>query len=157
MPISAASLVARVSAEGVETTEHQLESVGRKSDETKSHFDLLKGALSFAAGQALFTGISDGIRFLKDQLGQAFQQSMDAQAGMALTNQVLKSTHDASGMTAQGIGDLATQYSHLTKFQDDTVQSAENMILTFTNVGKDVFPQATKTVLDMSQALGQDT
>src|SRR5258708_24908498 len=29
--------------------------------------------------------------------------------------------------------------------------------LTFTNIGKTVFPQATKTVLDMSQALGQDT
>jgi hypothetical protein len=47
--------------------------------------------------------------------------------------------------------------SHLTKFSDDTVQSGENMLLTFTNIGKDVFPQATKTVLDMSQALGQDT
>src|SRR5437899_10345755 len=30
------------------------------------------------------------------------------------------------------------------------------MLLTFTNIGKNVFPQATKTVLDMSQALGQD-
>src|SRR5438128_9623407 len=31
------------------------------------------------------------------------------------------------------------------------------MLLTFTNIGRNVFPQATKTVLDMSQALGQDT
>jgi len=30
------------------------------------------------------------------------------------------------------------------------------MLLTFTNIGKDVFPAATETVLDMSQALGQD-
>jgi hypothetical protein len=30
------------------------------------------------------------------------------------------------------------------------------MLLTFTNIGKDVFPAATQTVLDMSQALGQD-
>ena len=29
-------------------------------------------------------------------------------------------------------------------------------MLTFTGVGKDVFPQAIQTVLDMSQALGQD-
>jgi phage-related minor tail protein len=37
------------------------------------------------------------------------------------------------------------------------VLSAENLLLTFTSIGKDVFPQATKTVLDMSTALGQDT
>jgi len=33
----------------------------------------------------------------------------------------------------------------------------ENLLLTFTSIGKDVFPQALTTVNDMSQALGQDT
>jgi hypothetical protein len=99
----------------------------------------------------------DAFGFLKDQVKGVFQESLDAQQGLAQTNAVLKSTHDASGMTAQAVLDLAGQYSHLTRFSDDTVQSAENMLLTFTSIGKDVFPQATKTVLDMSQALGQDT
>src|SRR5260221_250811 len=114
---------------------------------------MFKSALAFAGGQAIFAGIG----FLSGQIGDMFQQSMDAQAGLAQTNQVIKSTGDASGMTAQAVLDLATKYSHLTKFSDDTVQSASNMLLTFTNIGKNVFPQATKTVLDMSQALGQDT
>jgi len=46
---------------------------------------------------------------------------------------------------------------------DETIQSAENLLLTFTKVrnevgkGNDVFNQATRTVVDMSVALGQDT
>jgi hypothetical protein len=43
-----------------------------------------------------------------------------------------------------------------TTFADEVILSGENMLLTFTNIGRDVFPMATETMLDMSQALGQD-
>ncbi len=114
---------------------------------------MFRQALSFAAGQAIFAGLG----ILKDQIGGIFTESMNAQEGLAQTNQVIASTKGVAGVTAQAVLDLATQYSHLTQFSDDTVQASENMLLTFTNIGKNVFPMATKTVLDMSQALGQDT
>ncbi len=85
---------------------------------------------------------------------EAFQES---DAVMAQTNAVLKSTKGAAGETADEIGYLAQRYMGLTGISDETIQSAENMLLTFTQIHKDVFPQATKTVLDMSVALGQDT
>src|SRR3989304_7377426 len=44
----------------------------------------------------------------------------------------------------------------VTRFGDEAILSGENMLLTFTNIGKDVFPEATEVMLDMSQALGQD-
>ena len=113
---------------------------------------MFKNALSFAAGGAIFAGLG----FLKVQIGGIFTESMDAAAGLAQTNQVIASTHGAAGVTAASVLDLADKFSHLTKFSDDTVQAGENMLLTFTNIGKNVFPQATQTVLDMSQALGQD-
>src|SRR5260221_4900151 len=138
---------------GASQAKSELSSVSAAAQASAEHFGMLKQALSFAAGQAIFQGFS----FLKDQLGSVFEESMNAQAGMAQTNKVLQTTHDASGQTAQGIADLAGNLSHLTQFSDDTVQAAENMIATFTNVKGNVFPQATKTVLDMSQALGQDT
>jgi phage-related protein len=59
-------------------------------------------------------------------------------------------------MTAKSVSDLASEYAMLTNYSDDSIQSAENMLLTFTGIGKEVFPEATKTVLNMSQALGQD-
>ncbi len=138
----------------VKQMKSEMSSVSEEAKKSSSGFSsMAKNALSFAAGGL----IQSGLGLLKDQLGGIFQESMDAQAGMALTTAVLKSTHAASGETAQSISDLAGNLSHLTKFSDDTVQSGENMLLTFTNIGKTVFPQATKTVLDMSQALGQDT
>ena len=59
-------------------------------------------------------------------------------------------------MTAQAIADLATQYSHLTVFSDDTIQSGENMLLTFRSIGKDVFPTATHSMLELAQVMGGD-
>ena len=51
---------------------------------------------------------------------------------------------------------LANSFMGLTKFGDEAILSGENLLLTFTNIGKDIFPDATETMLDMSQALGQD-
>lgn len=155
---TAAQLVAEVKVTGATEAKEQLKGMSGAVEETSGGFkSMLGNALSFAAGQFVFNAVGNAVGFLKDQFVDMIHQSMDSQEAMAQTEAVLKSTHDASGMTAQSVADLATQFSHLTLFSDDTIQSAENMLLTFTNIGKDVFPQATKTVLDMSQALGQDT
>src|SRR5258708_17485205 len=158
MAITGASLVAKVSVEGDAEAKAKLQNVDEKVRGTSSGFkSFLGNALSMAGGFAVANIAGNAIGFLSGQIGDMFQQSMDAQAGLAQTNQVIASTKGVAGETAQAVLDLATKYSHLTKFSDDTVQSASNMLLTFTNIGKNVFPQATKTVLDMSQALGQDT
>lgn len=109
----------------------------------------LIGALGGVAVAAAAAAVTIGV-----QLVQAASKYEDA---LAQTVQVLKSTHDASGMTIESISNLANSLSTLTPFTNVAVQSAENMLLTFTNIGQNVFPDATKTVLDMSQALGQDT
>src|SRR5258707_319644 len=158
MAITGASLVAKVSVEGDAEAKAKLQNVDEKVKGTSSGFkSFLGNALSMAGGFAVANIAGNAIGFLSGQIGDMFQQSMDAQAGLAQTNQVIASTKGVAGETAQAVLDLATKYSHLTKFSDDTVQSASNMLLTFTNIGKNVFPMATKTVLDMSQALGQDT
>lgn len=105
------------------------------------------GALA-AAG-----GVGAAAFALKSFVGDA----METQKIMAQTNAVLASTHGAAGMSAQAVGDLANSLSKVIPIDDEVIQSAENMLLTFTNIGKDVFPQATETVLDMATALGEDT
>lgn len=84
---------------------------------------------------------------------KAFTESEDV---MAQTEAVIKSTGGAAGVTAEQAQKLASSFQNVTKFSDETVQSGENILLTFTNIGKDIFPQATETMLNMSQALGQD-
>ncbi len=90
--------------------------------------------------------------FLKSSVDEA-RTSIEAHKQL---EQVIKSTGGAAGVTAQQADDLATSLAHVTNFQDDAVLSGENLLLTFTNIGKDVFPTATQAMLDMSQALGQD-
>ncbi len=84
---------------------------------------------------------------------KAFTDTEDA---IAQTNAVLKSTKGIAGVTAAAVDKLANSLQATTKYGDEEVRSAENLLLTFTSIGKDIFPQATKTVLDMSTALGQD-
>jgi len=84
----------------------------------------------------------------------AFEES---QKVMAQTEAVLKSTGGAAGVTADEINNMAQKMMNLTGMSDETIQSAENLLLTFTQISKEIFPDATRTVLDMSVALGQDT
>lgn len=70
------------------------------------------------------------------------------------TNAVLKSTKGAAGLSAKAIGDLAQALSEKTAVDDEAIQSAENLLLTFTKIGKDTFPAATAAVLDLSAATG---
>lgn len=76
-----------------------------------------------------------------------------------LTENVIKSTGQAAGVTAKQVGDLATAISNKTGADDEAIQSGSNMLLTFTRVrdvvGKnnDIFTQATKAVVDMSAGL----
>lgn len=110
-----------------------------------------------AAG--VFTGglLLDGVAKLGGSIMGLTEDAKAAQLVMAQTNSVIKSTGGAAGLTADQVADLAGSLSKVTPFEDEVVQSAENMLLTFTKIGKDIFPQVTETVLDMSQALGQDT
>lgn len=104
-----------------------------------------------AAGVAA-AGVAGVTAFLVDS-AQAASEAEDIQSQL---NAVLKSTGGIAGVTAEQVNTLAESLGGMTKFEDDAIVAGENILLTFTNIGKDVFPQATETMLDMSQALGQD-
>ena len=70
---------------------------------------------------------------------------------------VLKSTHGAAGMTKESLLKLAESQGKLTTFSKGTNMETENLMLTFTKIGKDIFPDTLKVVNDMSTALGTDT
>jgi len=83
----------------------------------------------------------------------AFMESEDSATQL---NAVLKSTGGVAGVTADQALKLASSLQRVTKFSDEAILGGENLLLTFTNISKDIFPQATEVMLDMSQALGQD-
>jgi phage-related protein len=157
MSIQAANLIAQISVTGDAEAKAKLQGMTEATKETQGGFkSMLGGAMSFLGGMAAFALASSAVSFLKDQVSSLIEVTLAHQQIAAQMNQVLRSTHDVSGMTATALDDLASSFSKTTMFSADTVQSGENLLLTFTNIGKSVFPQATQAILDVSQAMGQD-
>lgn len=68
--------------------------------------------------------------------------------------QTIKSTGDACGMTAKQISNMAVSQSKVTTFSAGMIKTGDAMLATFTNIGKNVFPQASQAMLDLSQKMG---
>ncbi|HLY32768.1 MAG TPA: hypothetical protein VKQ36_17225, partial [Ktedonobacterales bacterium] len=150
MAITAAQLQVVVTADASQA-EDALAGVGKEADDAGGGLqEFLGNMLGIGAGMVAIDLAQQGFEFLKDQIGDALSEGEHANQVMAQTNAVLKSTHDVSGLTAQSITDLATHMMDLTGIQDDAVQTAENMLLTFTNIGGSVIPQATQAVADLA-------
>ncbi len=97
-------------------------------------------------------GLAAAVNVLKTSIAEYNQH----ERAVAQTTAVLKSTAGVAGMTRDAVVGLSDQMMALTGIEHDNVLQAENLLLTFTKIGSDIFPQATETVLDMSVALGQD-
>lgn len=113
--------------------------------------NLASGALTVGLGAA-----AAGVAGLGAGLTLAISEAMGAQEVMAQTEAVIKSTGGAAGMTADSIAELAGAISQNSRFSDDAIQQGENLLLTFTNIGSDVFPAATQAMVDMATAMGTD-
>jgi len=134
-----------------------LKKTGDTAEKTGGSFKhLLERGLEFAAIDAGLFTVGGALGELKNQFEDVIAVTEKHGFVEAQTNQVLKSTKDVSGETTQSLNDMADAFSQTTDFSHDTVQSGENLLLTFTNIGKGVFPQATQSILDVSQAMGQD-
>jgi phage-related protein len=115
----------------------------------------LGGAASGIAKAGLIAATA-GATALAGALTFSVKAAMEAEVIDKQLDAVLKSTAGAAGMSKEAITGLANELGGLTMFEDDAIVSAQSMLLTFTSIGKEVFPAATETVLNMSQALGQD-
>lgn len=117
------------------------------------------GVLGNAAkqvGSVIAVGVTGGLVALAGGLAASVKAAADAEEGQAALAAVLASTGGKAGVTAQMANELAASLQNVTRFEDDTILAGENLLLTFTNIGADVFPQATETMLNMAQAMGGD-
>ena len=125
-----------------------LQKVGK---ETSDLGDLMRGSFKNAA---MISGVALGALGLEAvRAVGAFNESQEA---LTQLDAVLESTGGKAGVTRKQVLALAQEFSQFTKFSDDASLSGQNLLLTFTNIGEEVFPDATEVMLDMSQALGQD-
>ncbi|MDO8656348.1 MAG: hypothetical protein Q7K45_03855, partial [Nanoarchaeota archaeon] len=62
----------------------------------------------------------------------------------------------AAGITSDEAIKLARSLEAVTTFSDEAILSSQTILLQFTKLGKDVFPQVEKTALDVATRLGKD-
>lgn len=111
-------------------------------------FGKMAGAV--ALGGVVSSIASDAFGFMKDQIGSVMTAANDWATAQAQLNAGIASTGDVSGVTADAATKLAESIQATTPISREAALTGEDMLLTFTSIGKDVFPTATKAVTDMA-------
>ncbi len=105
----------------------------------------LGGAMSsmagqFVIGQAVFTAGQKALEFLHDTVKDGIKSFEDYQLNQAQLAHALLQTKDASGQTTKSLNDYADKLSGQTGITGNAINSAQEMLLKYTAIGKDVFP-----------------
>lgn len=138
----------KVILKGVDQTGDSFKLVGQKMkglDTDVSGLAKTIGGASLAIGGL---AIAFGVDTVKSAIA--------SQNAIAQLNAVLKSTGGVSGQTIDSLTKTAAALQSMTTYSDEAIESAQGLLLTFTGIKGPIFEEATKTVLDMSTALGQD-
>lgn len=135
----------------VDDTTKSLGKLDDQSDKSAKRAEVLG-----AVGKAAAVGIAAaGVATVAFGASSA-KAYMESQNAVAQLEAVIKSTGGAAGLSSEALQKQATALQAVTKFSDEAVMSTQSMLLTFTNIKGGVMQDATKTALDMAQALGMD-
>ncbi|GIK36571.1 MAG: hypothetical protein BroJett011_04040 [Chloroflexota bacterium] len=104
------------------------------------------------AANALNT-ILEGV---KDFNVGAIQAARESAAAEAELEAVIRSTGGAAGVSKAQLEAHAEALERVTNFSDEAVNHAQSVLLTFTKIGKDVFPEATEAVADIAELMDGD-
>jgi hypothetical protein len=95
-----------------------------------------------------------------DQLMQVLQvgikEALEAEVNFAKLDAIIKSTGGAAGVTTKEMIAMADAFQGVSRFSHDTINEAQAILLTFTNLGKDVLPVAIERAMDMAEVFGMD-
>ena len=136
-------------------------------DLDKSRFDLElknanKGLNDFASTgknlNKMFSGLAvvSGLAAVTEELVASYKAAEEADKIQRQLTQTIITTGGTSGLTAVQIGEMDKSLSSLTGKSVETIEQFQNILATFRNIGKDVFPQATKAVMDYAATFNVD-
>lgn len=136
-----------------------LEIIIKARDEASAAVQGITGHLKTLEPQFKTMAVAGTVAFgaITAVVGESIKKASEWDDKVNQLNAVLTSTKGIAGVTADAAIKLSDAMQDVTTYDNDAVLSAENLLLTFTKIGKDIFPQATETVLNMATALGEDT
>lgn len=108
-------------------------------------------------GRVIAGGLAVGSAAFAGFLALSLKSVANIQRLNAQTKAVLKSTNSAAGQSFTHLQKVSDALERLTGKEAETVQEAQNLLLTFTQIKGKNFDEATKAALDLSTAMGTDT
>ena len=115
---------------------------------------LVRGGLAKVRSIMLLVAFAANV--FQRTLGAAAKAANEQANAVAKLNQTLKSTKFQSNTTARELKKFAASLQRITGIGDETIIAMQGVLLTFTKIRGPVFKDATKVILDISVALGQD-
>ena len=94
-----------------------------------------------------------------DSIAHAREKVSELQAAMGKTSTTMVGGGGlvpAIQITKDEVIGLSEKLQDLTTYSHDQVLASENLLLTFTSIGRDVFPKTQQTVLDVATAMHED-
>ena len=115
---------------------------------------ILGGAFSVLRSKLLL--VSFAVALVSATFGKLISGYGKQEKAEKRLKQALKSTGHSAGVTHKQLLLMASGLQAVTTHGDEAVIEAQSLMLTFTNINKDVFPQALESILNVSDAMGQD-
>jgi len=141
---------------GFKQIKEQMDQVKGSATTTAPEVQGLSGAMGALgismATLAGTTGFLAVVRGMKD-ITSAFAE---AEVSAVRLGAVVRATGGAAGYNTEQLLQMAAGWQRLTGISDEAVQSAETVLLTFKNIGHDIFPQALAASADLAAVMGTD-
>lgn len=138
-------LIARTAGfqRGMTAAERQVDKSTKRIKQTLSSW---KGAI---AGAFAGIGFATAVRAI-------VANTIESENAVRQLEARIKSTGAAAGLSSEQLQTFATELQKVTTFGDDAILAMQGVLLTFTSIKGDVFRDATRAILDLSIAMGQD-
>ena len=113
----------------------------------------VKSAKATFSKFALVAGSITAVVLAVKNLTDAYSNQIKADEKLS---SALQATKGAVGLTKGELAGMATEMSRLTGIADEAITEAQALMVTFTQIGAEVFPDAISAAADMSAMFGQD-
>jgi len=122
---------------------------GEGIDQVRESFLNLRTAIATLAIGAV-------LDLLRRGLSETLEVSIRQEQALKALDAALESTGGQAGITKQELVGIAQGLQEVTNYGDEAIEEMEAILLTFTNLGREVLPEAIERVLDISTRMDGD-
>ena len=139
---------------GINSVNQRLEALQKDTESVSSRFQRFS---SIAGGATIaFNTIAQVIQKVAGAVRSCVEAYSAQEQAERRLQTVLTATQNAVGMSAAELYNLADSLSKVTTYSDQEILAVEQMLAATRRIGRDVMPEATRAVLDMAAATGDD-